>query len=356
MRRPDQFLSIFFLDPRIFQQVDDSQFEKYRNGWEEISRRVLADRCPIGPTSAVGALVINFKTKNGLLWLDEVTKIASHDNLVQEFLNDLAESRRLITIDLEFEVDDVLSLSEDEKEKLALHHGVTGFLDIGCFEEQTYKTELWWSQYKSKLRKCDNIKRREELRNILLYAEEIVIIDEYWQPDNNPEAKGSTDIGYGENKEFFSLIKQNKNCPLVEIYTTKRGSYFQTTKKRKDGSIKKVFKWGLHFLTNYPEIKTRNGKISSLKDFLDRASSTFFGLKVCLKFISLKTFHSRALITNIGAFRPSYGPTQHFPDREDIWSIDDSFDYESDSLHANESLIEYYEFYSNGSHSAKRRP
>ena len=134
MRKPDQFLSIFFLDPRIFQQVDDNQFEKYRNGWEEISRRVLADRCPICPTIAVGALVVNFKTKNGLFWLDEVTKIASHDNLVQEFLNDLAESRRLITINLEFEVDNVLSLSEVEKEKLALYHGVTGFLDIGCFD------------------------------------------------------------------------------------------------------------------------------------------------------------------------------------------------------------------------------
>ncbi len=356
MRKPDQFLSIFFLDPRIFQQVDDNQFEKYRNGWEEISRRVLADRCPICPTSAVGALVVNFKTKNGLFWLDEVTKIASHDNLVQEFLNDLAESRRLITINLEFEVDNVLSLSEVEKEKLALYHGVTGFLDIGCFEEQTYKRELWWSQYKSKLRRCDNIKRRRELRNILLYAEEIVIVDEYWEPDNNPKAKDSKDIGYDQNKEFFSLIKQNKNDPLVEIYTTKRGSYFRTTKKERDGSITKVFKWGNHHLVNYPEIETRDGKVSSLKDFLSRASSTFDGLEVNLKFIYIQTFHSRALRTNLGVFHPGYGPTQHFPDRQDIWTVDDSFDYESDSLCANERLIEYYDFYSNGTHSAKRRP
>lgn len=93
-----------------------------------------------------------------------------------------------------------------------------------------------------------------------------------------------------------------------------------------------------------------------LKPIKSRASSTFDGLEVNLKFIYIQTFHSRALRTNLGVFHPGYGPTQHFPDRQDIWTVDDSFDYESDSLCANERLIEYYDFYSNGTHSAKRRP
>ena len=72
MQQPSEFLSIFYLDPRIFQQVNDEEkIERQRRSWVEMGRRILAADSPISSTTSdIGALIVNLKTKEDFIfWL-----------------------------------------------------------------------------------------------------------------------------------------------------------------------------------------------------------------------------------------------------------------------------------------------
>jgi hypothetical protein len=329
MPQPSEFLSIFYIDPRIFQQVNDvEKIEHLRHCWVEMGRRILAADSPIqSTTSDIGALIVNLKTKDGKEWYrDFVSKMNCSDLEVDAILCGI--QNRLVHLQSEYEVEDIYNLTEEEKQDLCKNHGVAGFLELDSFEKGDFIRQPWWAQFASRYQPVDVHVRIRELKNILLYSDDIRIFDRYWEPDNNPSdnnpsSKNYNDLGYEYTFEMFEFIRNHRTLPPsnIEIHTSEKKfwlkpSFFSRTQNKTIPA-----KLARHKLNTYKEIHVGSKKVCSYDLFYNRAMAALKSIKVKIHTWAEKKFKMRALICEFGGVSGDYGPNQHLTTKKDMVKI-----------------------------------
>lgn len=323
MRKPDQFLSIFFLDPRIFHgSEDESELENKIKLLDEIGRRVLStDWIHQNVTSHLGALVLNLKSKDGKEWYrDFVDGYESHHYEVTSILDDI--SKRLIDLPGEFLVEDILNLSELEKEYLCKEFGVTGFLSLEDFTKGDFYQQDWWIQYESGYRKVDIELRIDEMKNMLLHSDNIQIFDRYWEPDNNPVDKdydGYRDSGYKFAHRLFEVISQRKclGALSLEIHTSEKSHFYKPERFSRRQNKVIPGKFDRHKLSDFKELRRSGGRISSYEDFYSRAKVCLRGVRAIITTWIEGQNKKRVFATEFGGIISDYGVNQHFPGKKD---------------------------------------